>query len=102
MKIEIARLYARQRRDGATTLSGKMGYNGTLRIVPNPDKDADDPKSPDFIAFLEERETDAPSRYNGPQLRAPQSTPARGMPQATQQAAGALPEWIEEGEVLDD
>ena len=75
-RIELARLYARTRRDGATTLSGRMGYDGRLRIEPNPAKVEGDDKSPDFIAYLETAEPRAAKPYNGPQLRVPRNTPA--------------------------
>jgi len=71
MRITIAKLYARQRRDGATTLSGKMGYDGRLRIEPNPAKIEGDDKSPDFLAFIEYAEPKAAPvavPYRGPQL----------------------------------
>lgn len=70
-RIEIARLYARTRNDGATTLSGRMGYDGRLRIEPNPNKVEGDDRSPDFIAFMEYAEPKAPKPYTGPQLRPP-------------------------------
>jgi hypothetical protein len=89
MKIELARLYARQRRDGATTLSGRVGYNGRLRIEPNPNKVEGDDKSPDFIATIEERPDDGAAPYKGAQL-----VPARPM------RPSAPPAFVE-GEVID-
>lgn len=74
MRIELARLYAKTRRDGATTLSGRMGYDGRLRIEPNPQHNPDDPKSPDFLAFIEYAEPNA-APFKGPQLMAPQRPP---------------------------
>jgi len=67
-RIEIARLYAKERNDGATILSGRMGYNGMLRVVPNPDYDPDNAKSPAFIAYLEEVPSKDAAPYKGPQL----------------------------------
>ncbi len=61
MKVELARLYSRTRNDGATVLSGRMGFNGMLRVVPNPDY----PKSPSFIAYLEEAPPKTPRRIAG-------------------------------------
>jgi hypothetical protein len=70
-RIEIARLYARQRNDGATTLSGRMGYDGRLRIEPNPNHNPDDAKSPDFLAYIEYAEPKAAKPYSGVQLQHP-------------------------------
>jgi hypothetical protein len=74
-RIEIARLYAKTRRDGATTLSGRVGYDGRLRIEPNPKHDPDDPKSPGFLAFIEYAEPNAAAPFKGPQIMAPTRTP---------------------------
>jgi hypothetical protein len=71
-KIEIARLYARTRNDGAVTLSGRIGYDGRLRIEPNPNKVDGDDKSPDFLAFIESAEPRAATPYRGAQLVPPQ------------------------------
>jgi hypothetical protein len=71
-KIEIARLYARTRSDGAVTLSGRIGYDGRLRIVPNENKVEGDDKSPDFLAFIETAEPKSAQPYRGPQLLPPQ------------------------------
>jgi hypothetical protein len=73
-RIEIARLYAKERGDGATILSGRMGYNGMLRVFPNPDFDPGDNRSPSFIAYLEEAPPKDAAPYKGPRLAAP---PAR-------------------------
>jgi hypothetical protein len=54
MKVELSRLYARVRADGATVLSGRIGYDGMLRVEPNPDYDPNNPKSPAFLAFMEQ------------------------------------------------
>ncbi len=67
-RIEIARLYAKTRHDGAVVLSGRMGYNGMLRVLPNPDFDPDNPKSPPFIAYMEEAPPKDAQPYRGPQL----------------------------------
>lgn len=75
MRIEFARLYARQRQDGATVLSGRVGYDGMLRVIPNPDFDPDEPKSPAFIAYLEEAPPKATAPYKGPQLAPLQRSP---------------------------
>lgn len=74
MRIELARLYAKTRRDGATTLSGRVGYDGRLRIEPNPQHDPDDPKSPDFLAFIEYAQPQT-APFKGPQIIAPTRTP---------------------------
>ncbi len=71
-KIEIARLYARTRNDGAVTLSGRIGYDGRLRIVPNENKVEGDEKSPDFLAFIESAEPRAATPYRGAQIMPPQ------------------------------
>lgn len=80
-RIEIARLYARQRRDGATTLSGRIGYDGRLRIEPNPDHDPANDRSPAFLAFIEYAEPNAAKPYTGPQLlpARPAPRPARAI-----------------------
>jgi hypothetical protein len=70
MRIEIARLYARTRRDGATTLSGRIGYDGRLRVEPNPNHDPTNEKSPAFLAFIESAEPKAAAPYTGVQLMA--------------------------------
>jgi hypothetical protein len=70
-RIEIARLYARQRNDGATTLSGRIGYDGRLRVIPNPNKVEGDDRSPDFIAYIETAEPKANAPYAGVQLQQP-------------------------------
>jgi hypothetical protein len=75
LKIEIARLYAKTRHDGATVLSGRMGFNGMLRVMPNPDFDPDNAKSPSFIAYLEEAPPKDTQPYRGPQLATPTRTP---------------------------
>ena len=97
MKIELARLYARTRNDGAVTLSGSIGYNGRLRISPNPDKIVGDDRSPDFIAEIEEKQSAPAQAYRGPQLTAP-----RPMPQQPRRAALPSPDFAVEGEVVDD
>lgn len=98
MKIELARLYARTRHDGAVTLSGSVGYNGRLRIEPNAAKIDGDDRSPDFIAYIEEKQTAPATPYKGPQLTARPtasiSTPRR--------PAVALPDHAIEGEIVDD
>jgi hypothetical protein len=93
MKIELARLYARTRHDGAVTLSGSVGYNGRLRIEPNAAKVDGDDRSPDFIAYIEEKNTAPATPYKGPQLTA---RPVSAAPRA------ALPrhDYIE-GEVIE-
>jgi hypothetical protein len=71
-RIEIARLYAKTRRDGAVTLSGRIGYDGRLRIEPNPNKIDSDEKSPDVLAFIESAEPRAATPYRGAQIMPPQ------------------------------
>lgn len=71
-KIEIARLYARTRNDGAVTLSGSIGYTGRLRIEPNANKVEGDDRSPDFIAYIEEKQSAPATPYRGAQLLPPQ------------------------------
>jgi hypothetical protein len=101
MQIKLAQLYARQRADGAITLSGTMGYNGRLRILPNPDKVEGDTKSPDFIAYLEERSDNYARPYNGPQLlpQAPRPTPQ--VPRPSQRPALPQAQNFVEGEIMD-
>jgi hypothetical protein len=70
-RITIAKLYARTRNDGAVTLSGRMGYDGRLRVEPNPNHDPDDAKSPDFLAFIEYAEPKQAKPYTGAQLHQP-------------------------------
>ncbi len=70
-KITIAKLYARTRHDGAVTLSGKLGYDGRLRIEPNPEHNPDDERSPGFIASIEYAEPKATQPYSGVQLQQP-------------------------------
>ncbi len=96
MKIELARLYARTRHDGAVTLSGSVGYNGRLRIEPNAAKIDGDDRSPDFIAYIEEKQSAPTTTYRGPQLTA--------RPVAPQPRHAALPvhDHAVEGEVVDD
>lgn len=95
MKIELARLYARTRHDGAITLSGSIGYNGRLRIEPNPAKVDGDDRSPDFIAYVEEKNTAPTTPYRGPQLQARPAVSAAPRPALTQH------EYVE-GEVVAD
>ncbi len=71
-KIELARLYARTRADGAVTLSGSIGYTGRLRIEPNANKVEGDDRSPDFIAYIEEKQRAPATPYRGAQLMPPQ------------------------------
>jgi hypothetical protein len=95
MKIELARLYARTRHDGAVTLSGSIGYNGRLRIEPHAAKIEGDDRSPDFIAYIEEKQSAPATTYRGPQLTA---RPVSAAPRA------ALPQrhdHVVEGEVVD-
>jgi hypothetical protein len=84
-RIELCKLYSRTRFDGAPTLSGRMGA-ARLRIEPNPNHDADDPKSPDFLAFIEEAPAQQPNAqpYRGPQLtaRPVAQPPRRALPQS--------------------
>lgn len=75
MRIELARLYAKTRHDGAVVLSGRIGYGGMLRVIPNPDFDPDEPKSPSFIAYIEEAPAKGAAPYKGPQLAPPQRPP---------------------------
>lgn len=70
-RIEIARLYARERNDGAVTLSGRIGYDGRLRVEPNPNHDPNNEKSPDFIAYIETAEPKQAKPYTGVQLQQP-------------------------------
>lgn len=93
MKIELARLYARTRADGAVTLSGSIGYNGRLRIEPNTAKVDGDDRSPDFIASIEEKQSAPTTPYRGPQLQAPAVSAA---PRALTQH-----QYVVEGEVVD-
>jgi hypothetical protein len=93
MKIELARLYARTRHDGAVTLSGSVGYNGRLRIEPNAAKVDGDDRSPDFIAYIEEKNTAPATPYKGPQLTA---RPVSAAPRALTQH-----QYVVEGEVVD-
>lgn len=75
MRITIAKLYARTRNDGAVTLSGRMGYDGRLRVEPNPDHEPGNEKSPEFLAFIEYAEPKQAQPYTGPQLHPPQRQP---------------------------
>ena len=88
MKIELARLYSYTRRDGAVVLSGGCGYNGRLKIEPNPDFDETDTRSAPFLAFIEEKpeKSAAQQQYRGPQLQTP-----RPMASAQSRSAPALP-----------
>lgn len=70
-RITIAKLYARERNDGAVTLSGKIGYDGRLRVEPNPDYNPDDERSPGFLAFIEYAEPKQAKPYTGVQLQQP-------------------------------
>jgi hypothetical protein len=93
-RIEIAKLYSRTRFDGAPTLSGRIGA-ARLRIEPNPNHDAADPKSPDWLAFIEEAPQSAPTgQYRGPQLTARPT--ASAAPRALTQH-----QYVVEGEVVD-
>lgn len=88
MKVELCRLYAKTRADGATVLSGRLGYDGMLRVLPNENYDPDDPKSPSFIAYIEQAPPKGTTPYRGPQLQVPTS-------------ARALREHAIEGEIVD-
>jgi hypothetical protein len=90
MKVVLAKLYSRQREDGAIVLAGRFGWSGSgmLRILPADDYDPNDPKSAPFVAILEEAPPKAPQPYRGPQLHVPGSPRALG--------EGAI-----EGEVVD-
>jgi hypothetical protein len=93
MKIELARLYARTRNDGAVTLSGSVGYTGRLRIEPNSAKIEGDDRSPDFIAYIEEKQSAPAQAYRGPQLTAPRPTapqPHRALPHHENAVEGIL------------
>jgi hypothetical protein len=92
-RIEIAKLYSRTRFDGAPTLSGRIGA-ARLRIEPNPQHDPQDPKSPDWLAFIEEAPAQQPNagEYRGPQLPTRPKAPPRG-------ALPAHHEYVE-GEVV--
>jgi hypothetical protein len=96
-RIEIAKLYSRTRFDGAPTLSGRIGA-ARLRIEPNPAHDPDNPKSADWLAFIEEPPAQQPNAqpYRGPQL------PARPMAHQQPQQRRQLPahDYIE-GEVVE-
>lgn len=77
MRVTIAKLYARTRNDGAVTLSGRMGYDGRLRVEPNPDYEPGNEKSPEFLAFIEYAEPRGSQTYTGPQLQAPARRPSQ-------------------------
>jgi hypothetical protein len=91
-RIEIAKLYSRTRFDGAPTLSGRIGA-ARLRIEPNPNHDAADPKSPDWLAFIEEAPQTAPTgQYRGPQLtaRPVSASPRPALPQRHEYVEGEI------------
>jgi hypothetical protein len=98
-RIELAKMYSRTRYDGAPTLSGRIG-SARLRIEPNPQHDPQDPKSADFLAFIEEvPPQSAPATpYRGPQLGAPRPMESVSAPR---RPAAALPDFAIEGEVVD-
>lgn len=79
-----------------------MGWNGRLRIEPNPAKVEGDDRSPDFIAFLEEnaqQQQQQTQTYKGPQLTAPAP-----QPRITTARPAALPAYGDravEGEIVD-
>jgi hypothetical protein len=70
-----------------------VGYNGRLKILPNPDKVEGDDRSPDFLAFIEERAPAQSQPYKGPQLQPVGANHTRpALPQARNYVEGELVE----------